>query len=85
MSDLYRVFTDDADLPDDGLLAVAMRNPDEKPRIRLVPVTIDYAAHERMVQRFIGYLNQGGTVGTSIDEVGVLSREMVAAAIGDVL
>ena len=36
---LYRVFDDDADLPDDGLLAVEMRNPDEKPRIRLVPVT----------------------------------------------
>ena len=46
-------------------------------------VTIDYEAHERMVQRFIGYLNQGGTAGTSIDEIGVLSREMVDAAIGD--
>ena len=36
---LYRLFDDDADLPEDGLLAVEMRNPDEKPRIRLVPVT----------------------------------------------
>ena len=39
MNDLYRVFTDDADLPEDGLLAVELRNPNEKPRIRLVPVT----------------------------------------------
>ncbi len=39
MMNLYRLFDDDADLPDNGLLAVEMRNPDEKPRIRLVPVT----------------------------------------------
>ncbi len=44
MSDLYQIFDSDEDLPDDGLLAVEMRNPDEKPRIRLVPVTIDYEA-----------------------------------------
>ncbi len=44
MSDLYQIFDSDEDLPDDGLLAVEMRNPEEKPRIRLVPVTIDYEA-----------------------------------------
>lgn len=38
MSDLYREFTGDADLSDDGLLAVEMRYPDDKPRIRLKPV-----------------------------------------------
>ena len=35
---LYREFTDNADLPDYGLLAVEMRNPNDKPRIRLVPI-----------------------------------------------
>lgn len=44
---------------------------------------IDRKAHETMLQRFTGYLLQGNTIGTSIDEVGVLSGEMLAAAIGD--
>ncbi len=44
MTGLYRLADADEDLPDDGLLAVEMRNPDEKPRIRLVPVTIDHEA-----------------------------------------
>ena len=44
--------------------------------------TIDRKAHEVMLQRFTGYLLQGNTIGTSIDEISVLSREMLDAAIG---
>ncbi len=38
MTTFYREAAGDEDLPDDGLLAVELRNPDEKPRIRLVPI-----------------------------------------------
>ncbi len=39
MTGFYRLAADDEDLDDDGVLGVEMRNPDEKPRIRLVPMT----------------------------------------------
>jgi hypothetical protein len=39
MTRFYRLADNDKDLPEDGLLAVELRNPDEKPRIRLVPAT----------------------------------------------
>ena len=44
MPDFYRLATDDEDLPDDGLLAVTMQEPYEKPRIRLVPVVVDWGS-----------------------------------------
>ena len=48
MTRFYRLADDDEDLPDAGLLAVEMRNPDEKPRIRLVPATEQEIHNEAM-------------------------------------
>lgn len=39
MTRFYRLADNDEDLPDDGLLAVTMQEPYEKPRIRFVPAT----------------------------------------------
>ena len=46
MTRFYRLASDDEDLDDDGLLAVEMRNPDEKPRIRLVPIELEATSGE---------------------------------------
>ena len=43
---LWTEIADDLDLPDDGLLATPVGHPYDKPRIRLVPVELDYKAAE---------------------------------------
>lgn len=46
MTTFYRLARSDEDLDDDGVLGVEMRNPDEKPRIRLVPIELEATSGE---------------------------------------